>query len=136
PADRAPQGSWIPRSGCRPGPGGCARRSSRAGRPRRSRSASDRTWPLAPWPRLAAGRDRCACPPGQGLAACTLDNEAPQQLEGADDVRDVDLLVLLVGVAAHAWAEVDGVQPLSAELGHRRPGLLGFDRQIAEPLQS
>src|SRR5712691_2658688 len=70
------------------------------------------------------------------LTACALEHEALQQLEGADDVRDTDLLVLLVGVAAHAWAEVDGVQPLSAELGHRRPGLLGFDGQIAEPLQS
>ena len=63
--------------------------------------------------------------------------EAPERLERALELGDLDALVAAVRVPRRAGAEVDRVEPLAGELRDGRPGLLRLEREIAglaEPL--
>src|SRR5436189_5418 len=61
-----------------------------------------------------------------------IEQERPQRLEAPLEVLDRHLLVPLVRVRRGAGAEVDGVDALLGELGHRRPRLLRRDLEAPE----
>src|SRR5437867_10650405 len=64
---------------------------------------------------------------GERGTATALDatrGEPHERVEGALELRDLDLLVRAVGELRRARPEVDRVEALRGELGHRGPGLL------------